>query len=416
MLAQFWYVFGREWRYILKNKRLLFILLGVPLLYITLFGILYSQHVVNHISLGVLDMDNTSLSRAVITAFSDSDRFRYTTKLDSQKHMEEAMEKGEIMAAIVIPPNFTKNIKRGEGSQVMVVVNGANMIIGNAATTAASEIIQTLSAGTLLKKLEGTGLPPEMARKFVQPISFRLRVWYNPTFNYTNFLLLGLMATVIQQVALLYMAVAMVREKEQGTLGEIRERCSSAFAVVTGKILPYFLINLVTLNLLLVEGVYLFQIPFEGKYLYLLLLTVAFLACILSLGILLSSVFRNELEATQVAMLVAVPSFLFSGYTWPLMAMPPLAKAIARVLPLTYYADNVRKIFLMNVGLNTILPDLLVLAGAAIVFFGVTVVVVKRKYLAGPNSGACIQNNIGQSVGVESKREGEAAEEYLQES
>ncbi|GFN21822.1 ABC transporter permease [Thermanaeromonas sp. C210] len=383
MLAQFWYVFCREWRYILKNKRLLFILVGVPLLYITLFGILYSAHVVNHISLGVLDMDNTSLSRAVITAFCDSDRFRYTTRLDSQKSMEEAMEKGKIMAAIVIPPDFTKNIKRGTGSQVMVVVNGANMIIGNSVTTAASEIIQTLSAGTLLTKLEASGLPPQAASQFIQPISFRLRVWYNPTYNYTNFLLLGLMATAIQQVALLYMAVAVIREKEQGTLGEIRERCSSSLAVAAGKILPYFLINLITLNLLLAEGAYLFQIPFKGNYFYLLLLTVFFLGCVLSLGVFLSTVCRNELEATQVAMLLAVPSFLFSGYTWPLMAMPPLARALARLLPLTYYADNVRKIFLMDAGLSTMLPDLLVLAGAALVFFGLTVVVVKRKYLAG---------------------------------
>ncbi|MGB9858727.1 MAG: ABC transporter permease [Moorellaceae bacterium] len=380
MLAQFRYIFAREWRYIFKNKRLLFILAGVPLLYITLFGILYSRHVVNHISLGVLDMDNTSLSRAVITAFTDSERFRYTTRLDSQKELEEAMGQGEIMAAVVIPPDFTKNLKRGEAGQVMVVVNGANMIIGNTVTTAAGEIVQTLSAGTLLKELEATGLPAQEAAKLVQPVSFRLRVWYNPTFNYTNFLLLGLMATVIQQVALLYMAVSLIREKEQGTLAEIQERCSSALAVAAGKIAPYFLFNLVTLHLLLAEGVYLFQIPFEGNYFYLLLLTVCFLACILSLGLLLSAACRNELEATQVAMLIAVPSFLFSGYTWPLMAMPPFAQVIARILPLTYYADNVRKIFLMSVGLKVLLPDLLVLAGAALVFFAASVAVIKKRF------------------------------------
>ncbi|SMB89908.1 ABC-2 type transport system permease protein [Thermanaeromonas toyohensis ToBE] len=380
MLSQMWYVWLREWQYILRNRRLLLILIGVPLLYCILFGILYSKHVVNNINLGVLDMDNTSLSRAVITAFCDSDRFKYTTKLDNQKHMEVAMERGEIMAAIVIPPDFTRNIKRGTGSQVMVVVNGANMIIGNAVTTAASEIIQTLSAGTLLKRLEGSGLSSQAASKLIQPIVFRLRVWYNPTFNYTNFLLLGLMATVIQQVALLYMAVAMVREKEQGAWREITERYRSAFAVTVGKIMPYFLINLGTLNLLFAGGIYLFQVPFKGNYVNLLLLTLAFLACILSLGILLSTICRNELEATQVAMLVAVPSFLFSGYTWPLAAMPPLAKALARLLPLTYYADNVRKIFLMDVSLNTILPDLVVLASMAAILFLLATVVVKLRY------------------------------------
>ncbi|MDK2814092.1 MAG: type transport system permease protein [Thermoanaerobacter sp.] len=387
MVAQFWYIFVREWRYIIKNKRLLFILIGIPILYITLFGILYSEHVVNHISLGVLDMDNTSLSRAVIEAFSDSDRFNYTTKLNSQKEMEESMKQGKIMAAIVIPPDFERNIKRGIGSQVMVVVNGANMIIGNAVTTSASEIIQTLSAGTLLKKVERTGMPSQAAAMFIQPISFRLRVWYNPTFNYTNFLLLGLMTTVIQQVALLYMSVAIIREKEHGTLlEEINEgELSSAFAFVSGKMLPYFLLNFITFNLLLGEGIYAFKIPLYGNYAYILLLTAVFLICILSLGILLSSICRTELEATQVAMLIAVPSFLFSGYTWPIMAMPLPAKIIARLLPLTYYSDNIRKIFLMDVDFSTILHDLMVLAVAALVFYGLAILIVKREYFVNEN-------------------------------
>lgn len=380
MASQFLYVFQREWRYMLKNKRLLLILIGIPILYITLFGTLYSEHIVNHISLGVLDMDKTALSRTVIQAFSDSDRFDYTTELTSQKDMENAMREGKIFAAIVIPPDFEKDIKRGIGSQVMVVANGANMIIGNAVTLSASEIVQTLSAGMLIKKMEATGLSESAASALIQPISYRLRLWYNPTFNYNNFLLLGLMTTVIQQVALLYIAVSIIREKEQDTLGELKENSKSPFVIAAGKMLPYFIVNFLTLNILLLEGIYVFKIPLYGNYMYILLLTAAFLICILSLGILLSSICRTELEATQISMLVAVPSFLFSGYTWPIMAMPLVAKIVARLLPLTYYSDNVRKIFLMDVEFKTILPDLMVLTGAAIVLFSFAVFVIKKKY------------------------------------
>ena len=380
MASQFLYVFQREWRYMLKNKRLLLILIGIPILYITLFGTLYSEHIVNHISLGVLDMDKTALSRTVIQAFSDSDRFDYTTELTSQKDMENAMREGKIFAAIVIPPDFEKDIKRGIGSKVMVVANGANMIIGNAVTLSASEIVQTLSAGMLIKKMEATGLSESAASALIQPISYRLRLWYNPTFNYNNFLLLGLMTTVIQQVALLYIAVSIIREKEQDTLGELKENCKSPFVIAAGKMLPYFIVNFLTLNILLAEGIFIFKIPLYGNYMYILLLTAAFLICILSLGILLSSICRTELEATQISMLVAVPSFLFSGYTWPLMAMPLVAKIVARLLPLTYYSDNVRKIFLMDVEFKTILPDLMVLTGAGIVLFSLAVFVIKKKY------------------------------------
>ncbi|WP_434564796.1 ABC transporter permease [Thermoanaerobacterium thermosaccharolyticum] len=380
MASQFLYVFQREWRYMLKNKRLLLILIGIPILYITLFGTLYSEHIVNHISLGVLDMDKTALSRTVIQAFSDSDRFDYTTELTSQKDMENAMREGKIFAAIVIPPDFEKDIKRGIGSQVMVVANGANMIIGNAVTLSASEIVQTLSAGMLIKKMEATGLSESAASALIQPISYRLRLWYNPTFNYNNFLLLGLMTTVIQQVALLYIAVSIIREKEQDTLGELKENSKSPLVIAAGKMLPYFIVNFLTLNILLLEAIFVFKIPLYGNYMYILLLTAAFLICILSLGILLSSICRTELEATQISMLVAVPSFLFSGYTWPLMAMPLVAKIVARLLPLTYYSDNVRKIFLMDVEFKTILPDLMVLTGAAIVLFSFAVFVIKKKY------------------------------------
>ncbi|MQL51543.1 ABC transporter permease subunit [Desulfofundulus thermobenzoicus] len=381
MLTQFSFVWKREWRYIFGNHRLLAILIGIPFLYLSLFGTLYSRHVVNHIPLGVLDLEDSALSRSVINAFSDSDRFDYVLSLDSQKAMEAAMERGQIMAAVVIPGDFSTKIKRGQSSEVMVVVNGSNMIISNAVTNAANEIIQTLTAGTIMRKLEGSGLPARAAIKFVQPISLRLRVWYNPTFNYTNFLLLGLIATISQQVALLYMAVAMAREKENGTLTELQVACNSALAVVAGKIAPYYVINFVTLNLMFLVAYWIFQIPFRGHYLYLLLLLAFFLACILSLGIFLSVICKSELEATQIAMLVAVPSFLFSGYTWPLSAMPPVALFIARLLPLTYFCDNVRKIFLMEVGFPVILPDLVVLAAIAAILFPLSVLITKKYYL-----------------------------------
>ncbi|ACX52127.1 ABC-2 type transporter [Ammonifex degensii KC4] len=380
MFKQIAYVWKREWRYIFRNRRLLGILLGVPLLYCTLFGILYYENTVNQIPLGVLDLDNSSLSRAVIRAFQDSDRFRHVMSFTDQKELEQAMHEGKIMVALFIPPNFSKEVKTGKGSKVTLITNGTNLIIANTSLTAASEIVQTLSGATLVRYLEKGGMLPEMALRLAQPISFQVRVWYNPTLNYSNFLLLGLIATITQQVALLYVAIAIVREKELGTLAELKAHCSSVFAITLGKILPYFVFNLVTLNLLFAEAVFLFRIPFRGSYPLLLLLTACFLACILSFGVMVSALCRNELEATQIAMLFAVPSFLFSGFTWPFMAMPLPAKILGHLMPLTYYAENVRKIFLMNAGLTDIAKDLGILTLMTLFCFGTALVVVKRKY------------------------------------
>jgi ABC-2 type transport system permease protein len=221
---------------------------------------------------------------------------------------------------------------------------------------------------------------PSRALDTALPLSLRLRVWYNPTFNYTNFLLLGLVATALQQIALLYVAVAVSREKETGTLGELKRAGISAPAVVLGKVIPYLAVNLATLNGVLLMVFTLFQIPFRGSLPLLGLLELLFFAGIHALGIFLSVVCRSELEATQLAMLVAVPSFLFSGYTWPVEAMPPVARTVSAVLPLTYFAGNLRDIALMGASLPVLARDLAVLAGLSIVFLPLSIFFFARQY------------------------------------
>lgn len=375
------FVSRRELRYILGNRRLLLILCFVPVLYLSLFGVLYSKHVVKDIRLAVLDQNQTALSRSVVQAFRDSEKFDIRAYPLDEQELTDMIDNKEVEAAVVIPQDLTRDVKLGHGSKVLVIVNGTNMLFSNSVVNAANEIIQTLSGGITIQTLEGRGFLPDKAQDTAVPLSFRLRVWYNPTFNYTNFLLLGLACTALQQVALLYMAVAITREKEHGTLGELQAAGIRPAETVLGKILPYFAINFITMNVALLLSFTVFEIPFRGNYLYILLLVAVFLACILSLGIMLSSICRNELEATQIAMLLAVPSFLFSGYTWPIQSMPGVAKAISYALPLTYLATNVREIALMNIGLDLLLPHIGILLLMTAVFLPLSILFVRAKHL-----------------------------------
>ncbi|NHM26901.1 ABC transporter permease [Desulfofundulus sp. TPOSR] len=380
ILSQIAYVARREWVYMRGNRRLMIILVGVPFLYITLFGILYSRHVITEIPTVVYDQNNTGMSREVIQAFEDSQKFHLVGQVYSEAELRQVLETRGAVAALVIPPDFQQQVKSGRASPLLVIVNGTNMLYSNAVLAAASEITGTLSAGVSVARMEGQGMLPSRALDTALPLSLRLRVWYNPTFNYTNFLLLGLVATALQQIALLYVAVAVSREKEAGTLGELKRAGISAPAVVLGKVIPYLAVNLATLNGVLLMVFTLFQIPFRGSLPLLGLLELLFFAGIHALGIFLSVVCRSELEATQLAMLVAVPSFLFSGYTWPVEAMPPVARAVSAALPLTYFAGNLRDIALMGAGLPVLARDLAILAGLSIVFLPLSIFFFARQY------------------------------------
>jgi ABC-2 type transport system permease protein len=374
----------REFKYIISNKRLLVILLIIPAFYTSLFGLLYCEQVVNGIKTVVVDLDKTPLSRMVIEAFNKSVKFDLVGSLSSEQEIAEYIESERADAAIVIPKNFSTNVYKEEESPLLVIVNGSNMIISNSVTISALQIVQSLSTGIAAAKVEtGGGVNFEQAITRVNPLSFRIKAWYNPTYNYTNFLLLGLVSTALQQVTLLYVAVAMVREIEKGTLPELRQMKGGALIKVVGKNIPYLLCAFFSLTASTLIARYVFAVPYHGSVMALLVLYLLFLFCIVSLGIFLSLLCRTELESTQISMLVAVPSFLFSGFTWPLQAMPLPCKWLAAVLPLTYFAPAFRKLSLMGLGLSGIQQELKGLAILSLILVPLSMLVFKWKYEKG---------------------------------
>ncbi|TGE33803.1 ABC transporter permease [Desulfosporosinus sp. Sb-LF] len=368
----------REIKYIIGNKRMMIVMCFIPLLYITIFGVMYSYHAVKNIKTVVLDYNKTASSRAITQGFKDSEKFQVVGEVMNEAKMRSMMENREITAGIVIPEDLDAKVKTGEGSTVLVVVNGTNMLFSNAVLSAANEIVGTFSAGASIKSLENANnLLPGKAVPAAIPIRYALRVWYNPTFNYTNFLLLGLAGTVAQQIALLYVATALTRERELGTIKELTHY--NAFEVVLGKLTVHFFINMLSANLVYYLCFNYFQVPFHGSILTFEILLAAFLLTIMSLGVLLSIICKNELEATQIAMLIAVPSFLVSGFTWPLQAMPHSVQILSSVLPLTYFVSEVRDVALMGINLNQVLPNLYTVLTMSAIFLPVAVLLFHRQ-------------------------------------
>lgn len=387
----------RELKYIMGNKRMLFVMCFIPLLYITLFGIMYSPHVVKSIKTAVLDYNNTASSRAITQGFKDSEKFQVVAQVTNEAELRRMMENREITAGVVIPEDLDAKLKTGEGSKVLLVINGTNMMFSNAVVTAANEIVGTFSAGASIKSLESGGnLLPDKATPTAVPIGYAIRVWYNPTFNYLNFLILGLAGTTVQQIVLLYVAISLAREKALGTIKELTRY--NALQVVLGKLIVYFAINMLSANLVYYLCFSYFQVPFHGSLLTFELLLSAFFLAIMALGVMLSSICKNELEATQIAMLIAVPSFLFSGFTWPAQAMPPLAQAISAALPLTYFVSDIRDIALMGINLSQVLPSIYTLLKMTAIFLPVALWLVHlrlKKETSQPAGGGTTKTLAG---------------------
>lgn len=374
-------IMKREFGYIFSNRRLLIIIFIIPIFYTLLFGYLYINHLVTSMKTAIIDQNKTQLSRSIIEGFDKNDKFALVKTLDSPSQIKEHMENGTIDVAIVIPKDFATDVMSSEEAPILIIVNGSNMIISNSVTVNALGIIQTYSTGIAANKLQATsGVPFEQAVNQVNPISIRIRPWYNPTYNYTNFLLLGLIATAIQQVSLLYVAVSFAREKDRGTLSELNALGGNAFTKVMGKILPYFTINLAALTVSLLIARYLYKVPFRGSITALIFLSILFIFCIDALGVFLSLICSNELEATQIAMLVAIPSFLFSGFTWPIQAMPIPCQALAKILPLTYFTQAIRKIDIMGLSWFHLQQEIFVLIIMTLVLLPAAILTYKFKY------------------------------------
>lgn len=346
-----------EWKAIFKDRQILAILLLVPVLYMFLFGSLYSYNKVRQIPLVYVDEDNSQLSQQIVQAFSANETFEVMGSVASENDLVHAVQTGQAEVGLILPSDLEQKVTQGKQGQLLAIIDGTNMIIANTVLNNANEIVQTLSGGITVKRLEAQGVAPNQAFS----LGFGYRLLFNPGLSYNIFLPLGLLGTVVQQVMFLGIALCVTREKEAGLWDQYLSHWRTPWKVFFAKTLPYFFFGifdlLVTLGILKND----FSIPFLGQLGDLMLLSIVFVLSLLGIGFLASLFAPTKVWATEVTMLVAVPSFLLSGFTWPISAMPPWVAVIAKCLPLTYYLHGLREISLKGNGWEQIQGDVYIL-------------------------------------------------------
>lgn len=380
-------VMRREFSRISQRKAYYTLMVLVPLVVFFLMFYIYRDKVVIDIPVGVVDLDNSELSRTIVRAVESTRSMKIAEVLSTVDEIEDGMRRGTIQGAFYIPGGLEKDIKNGKSATIVVYKNSANLIIGNLILKDASTISQTISAGILMKRLESRGLPPGRAMALANPIRIDSHSLYNPGYNYADFLPPGIVMVLLQML-IMVLAVTIINEEiNEGTLMELFQTAGNKVsAVLFGKALAHMAIHTATglgvLGLLFP----LFGIAIKGSILLAIPFMVYFIASGFFPGLLVSCLVKNKFIATDIAAFYNSPAFLFSGYTFPLWAMPSLHYYYAQLLPFTHFLNGFLKICRYNAPVKDLMPEL----GALSVFIFVSIVaaVLVLKYRVKPMAPA----------------------------
>jgi ABC-2 type transport system permease protein len=335
----------REFRLFFQNKVLLVLFLGAPILYGVLVGGVYKKGKVTNLPIIVVDEDKSPLSRQLIDMFNENDVIYVAKVLNDPFRAKDEALKTESTVVVQIPRNFSADVNYNRSTELTLFVNASNTLTSNSAMMAVNVAASTLKAGIQIKAQQKKGVPEYVASKQFEPFKITMIKQNIRSGNYLYFMLPGVLLTVLQQVMMLGLAVSFASEFEKGTLPELVQKSTNVFVLILVKILPFSLMS--GLIYILYYGYsiwYRMPLNLDGGAFF--ATTILFLLAVSFIGILVSIAIPSQLKATEILMVIATPSFILSGFTWPLSQMPEWVVAIAKMIPLTHYLQIFRTLMI----------------------------------------------------------------------
>jgi ABC-2 type transport system permease protein len=363
----------KEFRQISRDPRSLIVLLVFPSLLVLLIGYALNFDV-KHISFAVFDQDKSARSREIIRSFSNTEYFDFKYAVESYREVDALLDEGKALIAVVIPTNFSKNLLAGRDVAIQVLVDGSNSNTATTAISYISSITQTYSSHLASKILARSG------RELYQPIDFRPKIWYNPELLSAKFLVPGLIGFILMISAVISTSMSVVREKERGTIEQIMVSALHTIDVTLGKTFAYLVIALVASALVLVIGFIFFDISIRGSLFWLYTGILIFLLGALGQGLLISTIAQTQ----QVAFMLSVfssllPSFLLSGFVFPIRSMPIVLQIISNVMPAKFFLVVVRSVILKGAGPSAFWDQLIFMAIFAALMISISSVRLLKK-------------------------------------
>jgi ABC-2 type transport system permease protein len=343
-----------------RDRFTLGMLIGIPAIQLLLFGFAIRMEV-RHLPTVVLDESRSAESRALVQAMLNTRNFDLLGPVANRDDLRRAIERGDARAGIVIPPDFDRDLKRRRTATAQFIIDAADPLASQTAISGAA-----LAAAVRNAELAG--------RSAASRLEVRVRPWYNPALESATYIVPGVIGLLLTLTMTAITSLAIVRERERGTLEQLIVTPITKAGLMLGKILPFVVVGYVQMTVILLLGRFVFDVPIRGSLVLLYAITFPFIIASLAFGLFISTVVRSQVQAVQLSFLVILPSVLLSGFMFPREAMPVAAQWIGGAIPITYYLRILRGVLLKGTGLEAVWRDGVVLLVFAVVLVTFSVV------------------------------------------
>ncbi len=335
---RWWAMVGKEFLQLRRDRVTFAMIVGIPIVQLILFGYAINTDP-RHMPTAILAYDHSEFTRSVVAAMQVSDYFRIVGELPSEAAGRRALAVDSAQFVLTIPAGFTTSLLRGERPSLLLEADGSDPTATAGAISAASHLVASVAARDLRGPFAALAAGPP-------PFDIAVHRLYNPEAITQYNIVPGLMGVILTLTLVMMTGLAITRERERGTMENLLAMPLSPLEVMTGKIVPYIAIGLIQATIIVLAAYFVFGVPFVGSVSALYLATLLFIACNLTVGIMLSSLAANQLQAMQLTFFYFLPNLMLSGFMFPFRGMPDWAQAIGSVLPLTHFNRLVRGILL----------------------------------------------------------------------
>jgi len=376
------HIFIKETIQIRTDKRMLMTIFMAPVLQLLLLGYAVNMDV-DRIPAAVLDFSRTQESRELILLFRNSGRFQINYFPESQNELDELLDKGEVWVGMEIKSDFAQQLKKGKTVPIQIIIDGTNSNTAGIVSGYINQLLQSYNLKLIQDQVQrrpaGDSASVLVSTPKIPELENEVRAWYNPELKSRDYNIPGVLAQLLLLTTMMLTSMAIVREKEIGTIEQLMVTPIKTSELILGKVAPFALIGFIDVCLITTMAVLWFKIPFRGNFFFLLLSVMVYLLTTLGIGLFTSTLARTQQQAMMMTFFFLMPANLLSGFMFPIANMPKLIQYVTYVNPLRYFLIIVREIFLKGSGLSILWDQLLPLGSIGVVVLVLSILRFRKK-------------------------------------
>lgn len=373
MLLRLSSIIRKEFIQVRRDRRTLMMIIVMPIMQLFLLGYAATTDVKN-IAVAVFDQSRSADSRKLLDAFRSANYFILSYEVDSDAQYRSLIERGVVRAALVIPPDYSRQLADGR-AQVSMILDGSDATVGGTALSAANLIGQAFSTRVLSERLAVSG----MSAAASAPVQIRTQVWYNPDLISAYFNIPGVIGMILSFITAFLTATSVVRERERGTIEQLIVTPIRSWELIVGKVLPYAILAFVNVAEVLIIGHWWFKVPVRGNLVLVFALSGLFVLSSLGIGLFASTVANTQQEAVLTVYMTLLPSVFLSGFFFPVDAMPAFLRWVSYGIPLRFYLVIIRSLMIKGVGFDALVEPAIALSIFAVLIMGAAVLRFRKR-------------------------------------